>query len=188
VFRMPFVIIMTGVGIISLAGIVVNNAIVLIDYIDLLRERDGLGRREALVQAGITRFRPVVLTAVTTVLGLVPLAIGLNFDFVGLFTALAPNLYWGGEQAAWWAPMAIAVIVGLTFATVLTLVLVPVMYSLIDDMSEWFRRHFTSSDEDGGPGSPGARRRVVVPAMVAGESEHEEEPVLVTARMRPAGA
>jgi multidrug efflux pump len=59
-------------------------------------------RREALVQAGITRFRPVVLTAVTTVLGLVPLAIGLNFDFVGLFTALSPNLYWGGEQAAWW--------------------------------------------------------------------------------------
>jgi multidrug efflux pump len=183
VFRMPFVIIMTGVGIISLAGIVVNNAIVLIDYIDLLRERDGLGRREALVQAGITRFRPVVLTAVTTVLGLVPLAIGLNFDFVGLFTALAPNLYWGGEQAAWWAPMAIAVIVGLTFATVLTLVLVPVMYSLTDDMSEWFRRHFSSPDEDGGP-----PRRVVVPGVVADGSEHEEEPVLVTARMRPAGA
>jgi multidrug efflux pump len=147
VFRMPFVIIMTGVGIISLAGIVVNNAIVLIDYIDLLRERDGLSRREALMRAGKARFRPVVLTAITTVLGLVPLAIGLNFDFVGLFTALSPDLYWGGEQAAWWAPMAIAVIAGLLFATVLTLVLVPVLYSLIDDGSEWFRRVFTQGDE-----------------------------------------
>jgi multidrug efflux pump len=147
VFRMPFVIIMTGVGIISLAGIVVNNAIVLIDYIDLLRERDGLSRREALVQAGKTRFRPVVLTAITTVLGLVPLAIGLNFDFIGLFTALAPDLYWGGEQAAWWAPMAVAVIVGLLFATLLTLVLVPVLYSLIEDGSDWFRRVFTQPEE-----------------------------------------
>jgi multidrug efflux pump len=148
VFQMPFVIIMTGVGIISLAGIVVNNAIVLIDYVDLLRERDGLGREEALVQAGRTRFRPVVLTAVTTVLGLVPLAIGLNFDFVGLFTALSPELYWGGEQAAWWAPMAIAVIVGLSFATLLTLVLVPVLYSLIDDAGEFFRRHYTRPPEE----------------------------------------
>lgn len=146
VFRMPFGIIMTGVGIISLAGVVVNNAIVLIDYIDLLRER-GMSRREALVQAGLTRFRPVVLTAVTTVLGLVPLAIGLNFDFVGLFTALSPNLYWGGEQAAWWGPMAIAVIAGLSFATVLTLVLVPVMYSLVDDASEFFKRHYTPPGE-----------------------------------------
>src|SRR5690554_7922121 len=93
VFRMPFGIIMTGVGVISLAGIVVNNAIVLIDYIDLLRERDGMNRREALVQGGKTRFRPVVLTAITTALGLVPLAIGLNFDFFGLFAALDPELF-----------------------------------------------------------------------------------------------
>ncbi|HUG42505.1 MAG TPA: efflux RND transporter permease subunit [Longimicrobiales bacterium] len=149
IFRMPFGVIMTGVGIISLAGVVVNNAIVLIDYIDILRERDGLNRREALVQGGKTRFRPVVLTAITTVLGLVPLAIGLNFDFFGLFTSLSPNLYWGGEQAAWWGPMAIAVIAGLSFATVLTLVLVPVMYSLVDDVGEFFRRHYTR-----GPGAP----------------------------------
>jgi multidrug efflux pump len=181
---MPFVIIMTGVGIISLAGIVVNNAIVLIDYIDLIRERDGLTRREALVKAGITRFRPVVLTAVTTVLGLVPLAIGLNFDFVGLFTALSPNLYWGGEQAAWWAPMAIAVIVGLSFATVLTLVLVPVMYSLIDDGINFFRRHYTQPDDaDGQGGGPADRDRVEVPAVVGGAAEREEEGVLVTARL-----
>jgi multidrug efflux pump len=141
-FGMPFVIIMTGVGIISLAGIVVNNAIVLIDYIDILRNRDGMNRHEALVQGGMTRFRPVVLTAITTALGLVPLAIGLNFDFFGLYGALAPELYWGGEQAAWWAPMAIAVIVGIIFATFLTLVVVPVMYSVVDDISDWFSRYY----------------------------------------------
>jgi multidrug efflux pump len=146
VFKMPFVIIMTGVGIISLAGIVVNNAIVLIDYIDILRQRDGMEKREALVQGGMTRFRPVVLTAMTTALGLVPLAIGLNFDFFGLFTALAPDLYWGGEQAAWWSPMAIAVIVGILFATFLTLIVVPVMYSLVDDGAVFLRRHYLPAE------------------------------------------
>jgi multidrug efflux pump len=146
-FKMPFVIIMTGVGIISLAGIVVNNAIVLIDYIDILRDRDGMNRREALVQGGRTRFRPVVLTATTTALGLVPLAVGLNFDFFGLYRSLSPDLFWGGEQAAWWGPMAIAVIAGIIFATFLTLVLVPVMYSLVDDFSAFFKRHFVALDE-----------------------------------------
>ncbi len=147
-FRMPFGIIMTGVGVISLAGIVVNNAIVLIDYVDILRDRDGMDRREALVQGGKTRFRPVLLTAITTALGLAPLALGLNFDFLGLYSALQPELYWGGEQAAWWGPMAIAVIAGILFATVLTLILVPVMYSLIDDVSGFFRRQYVSSDEE----------------------------------------
>ena len=109
-FRMPFVVVMTGVGVISLAGVVVNNAIVLIDYIDILRRRDGLTPREAIVRGGVTRFRPVILTAITTILGLVPLAVGLNFDFFGLYTVLDPDFYWGGEQAAWWSPMAIAVI------------------------------------------------------------------------------
>ena len=144
VFRMPFGIIMTGVGIISLAGIVVNNAIVLIDYIDLLRARDGVGRRDALVLGGMTRFRPVVLTAVTTALGLVPLAIGLNFDFFGLYGSLSPDLYWGGDQAAWWGPMAIAVIAGIIFATFLTLIVVPVMYQVVDDVGRFFRRHYSS--------------------------------------------
>ena len=153
-FRMPFGIIMTGVGVISLAGIVVNNAIVLIDYIDLLRKRDGLSRDEALLRGGLTRFRPVVLTAITTVLGLVPLAIGFNLDFVGLFTSLSPNLFWGGEQAAWWGPMAIAVIAGLTFATLLTLVLVPVVYSLLDDMALAFQRTFTTAAAEATPDAP----------------------------------
>ena len=143
VFRMPFGIIMTGLGVISLAGVVVNNAIVLIDYVRLLRSRDGLSRDDALMRAGATRFRPVILTAATTVLGLFPLAAGFNFDFFGFFAALSPNIFWGGEQAAWWAPMAIAVMVGLSLATVLTLVLVPVLYSVVDDVGLWFQRTFT---------------------------------------------
>ncbi len=146
VFHMPFGVIMSGVGIISLAGIVVNNAIILIDYIDVLRERDGMDRHEALVLGGKTRFRPVVLTATTTALGLVPLAIGLNFDFFGLYRSLSPDLYWGGEQAAWWGPMAVVVIVGILFATFLTLILVPVMYSLVDDATEFFGRHFLNRE------------------------------------------
>jgi multidrug efflux pump len=145
-FRMPFGVIMTGVGVISLAGIVVNNAIVLVDYIGILRRRDGLDERESLIQGGLTRFRPVTLTAITTVMGLVPLSIGLNFDFEGLYRELRPDIYWGGEQAAWWGPMAIAVIAGLTFATFLTLVLLPVMHSLLDDLQHFFGRHLR---EDG---------------------------------------
>jgi multidrug efflux pump subunit AcrB len=146
-FRMPFGIINTGVGIISLAGIVVNNAIILIDYIDILRERDGYARREALVQGGKTRFRPVILTAATTALGMVPLAVGLNFDFFGLYGSLNPELYWGGQQAAWWGPMAIAIIAGILFATFLTLILVPVMYSLVDDVASFFSRHYGPLEE-----------------------------------------
>jgi multidrug efflux pump len=144
VFHMPFGIIMTGVGVISLAGVVVNNAIVLIDYTDLLRARDGLTRREAVVRAGKTRFRPVILTAVTTVLGLVPLGIGLNIDFLGLYSSLHPDIFWGGEQAAWWGQMAVAVIVGLSFATVLTLVVVPCTYSLLDDLDRVLATHLVS--------------------------------------------
>jgi multidrug efflux pump subunit AcrB len=151
VFRMPFGIINTGVGIISLAGIVVNNAILLIDYIDVLRSRDGMNRREALVQGGKTRLRPVLLTAFTTALGMAPLAVGLNFDFFGLYGSLNPDLYWGGEQAAWWGPMAVAIIAGILFATFLTLILVPVTYSLVDDVEKFIRRHFVRGEEDEAP-------------------------------------
>ncbi len=182
-FDMPFVIIMTGVGIISLAGIVVNNAIVLIDYIDILRTRDAMDRRQALVEGGKTRFRPVVLTAITTALGLVPLAIGLNFDFFGLYGSLSPELFWGGEQAAWWGPMAVAVIAGILFATFLTLVLVPVMYSLVDDLGDFFRRRFTrgagegEADADGSEAGPGA----AAPDHPTPERDPERDP-------EPAGA
>ncbi|MGQ1890034.1 efflux RND transporter permease subunit [Thermophagus sp. OGC60D27] len=142
-FGMDFVILMTGVGIVSLAGIVVNNGIVLIDYIDITRQEkkmelnlgEGavLSRQDeidSVIKAGKTRLRPVLLTAITTVLGLLPLATGMNFDFFGLFTRLDPNIYFGGDNADFWGPMAWTIIFGLTTATFLTLVMVPVMYNL----------------------------------------------------------
>jgi len=121
-----FGIIMTGVGVISLAGVVVNNSIVLIDYYRRLRDGD-LAPREALVQAGLTRFRPVMLTAITTILGLIPMATGVSIDFRNLCLCV------GGESSQWWGPMAVAVIFGLAFATVLTLNVVPVLLSLVDE-------------------------------------------------------
>lgn len=127
VYAMPFGIIMTGIGVISLAGVVVNNNIVLIDYTNVLRKH-GLSRREAIVSAGLRRFRPVTLTAITTVLGLIPLSFGLGFDIYTMeFTT-------GSESADFWKSMGIAVIFGLTFATFLTLVIVPVIYSTLDDI------------------------------------------------------
>ena len=118
-----FGVIMTGVGVLSLAGVVVNNAIVLIDYFEQLK-RQGMQATEALVEAGMTRFRPVLLTAITTVLGLVPMATGVSFDFINL------RLDTGSETSQWWGPMAVAVIFGLLVATMLTLVVVPVLCSL----------------------------------------------------------
>jgi len=118
-----FGVIMTGVGVLSLAGVVVNNAIVLIDYYEQLKEQ-GRSAREALIEAGLTRFRPVLLTAVTTVLGLIPMATGVSFDFINM------RLDMGSETSQWWGPMAVAVIFGLAIATVLTLVVVPTLCSL----------------------------------------------------------
>ena len=124
----PFGLIMTGVGVISLAGIVVNNAIVLGDCIQQLRSR-GVEKTEAIVRAGVLRFRPVLLTAVTTVLGLLPLTIGLNIDFFNL------TVEYGAESSQWWGAMGVAVIAGLTVATVLTLVIVPVTYHTLDEFT-----------------------------------------------------
>src|SRR5690606_6963113 len=124
----------TFIGVISLAGIVVNNAIVLIDYTEQLRAR-GEDKREAVVHAGATRLRPVILTALTTVIGLVPLTFGINIDFVGLITDLDPGFQFGSENTQFWGPMGTAIISGLTFATFLTLVIVPVMYSAFDSIA-----------------------------------------------------
>ena len=134
---------MTGVGIVSLAGVVVNNAIVLIDYIDLLKarrkkelnipEEEFLPADEAtkcIVQGGKTRLRPVLLTAITTILGLIPMVIGLNIDFISLLTDFDPKLGFGGDMAAIWSPISWTVIFGLTFATFLTLVIVPAIYRI----------------------------------------------------------
>ncbi len=153
IFGDEFVIIMTGVGIISLAGVVVNNAIVLIDYVDLLRKRkkkerglsndDHLPTKDfidCLVEGGATRLRPVLLTAITTILGLIPLAVGLNIDFFGLFSKFEPGIYIGGSNADIWGPMAWTVIYGLVFSTFLTLVIVPVMYLLSDNIIQLMGR------------------------------------------------
>jgi hypothetical protein len=169
----------------------VNNAIILIDYIDVLRDRDGMNRREALVEGGKTRFRPVVLTALTTALGMVPLAVGLNFDFFGLYGSLTPELFWGGEQAAWWGPMAVAIIAGILFATFLTLVLVPVLYSLVDDFALFFTKHYArKEDEAEGGETEGSGRDEVFegrPSEPEEEEEPEEEPEPVGVRRRGLG-
>jgi multidrug efflux pump subunit AcrB len=121
IFGMPFGIIMTGIGVISLAGVVVNNAIVLLDYTRQLQKR-GMELIEAAIQAGATRLRPVLLTAGTTILGLIPMATGVSFDIHTLTISTK------SESSQWWSSMAIAVIFGLGVATVLTLVVVPVLY------------------------------------------------------------
>jgi len=130
-----FGIIMTGIGVISLAGVVVNNAIVLIDYINQLR-RQGVELYEALLRAGLVRFRPVMLTAITTILGLLPMAIGVSFDFRNL------SMIVGGESAQWWGPMAVAVIFGLAIATLLTLIVVPVLYAVFARIKESMAKRF----------------------------------------------
>ncbi len=124
-----FGIIMTGIGVISLAGVVVNNAIVLIDYYRQLMD-GGMSSHDALIRAGTVRFRPVMLTAITTLLGLIPMATGISFDF--------RKLAWdiGGESSQWWGPMAVAVIFGLGVATLLTLVVVPVLCSLENSLKK----------------------------------------------------
>lgn len=126
VFAMPFGIIMTGIGVISLAGVIVNNNIVLIDYINILRRR-GLSVRDAAIGTGLRRFRPVTLTAITTILGLIPLTFGFGFDFYSF------SIESGGAEADFWRSMGVAVIFGLMFGTILTLVIVPVMYAAITD-------------------------------------------------------
>jgi multidrug efflux pump subunit AcrB len=138
IFQMDFVVIMTMIGIISLAGIVVNNAIVLIDFIEVSRKRKHieLGLKnleishivEAIAEAGATRLRPVLLTAITTILGLIPLAVGINIDFMKFLSEYDADFYLGGDNVAFWGPMSWTIIFGLTFATFLTLIIVPVMY------------------------------------------------------------
>ena len=154
VFRQDFVIIMTMIGIISLAGVVVNNAIVLIDYTNLLFDRRKreleLGEDDLLpfaeivpliIKGGRTRLRPVLLTAITTVLGLLPLAIGINVDFVSLLAEYDPKIYIGGDNNIFWKPMSWAIIYGLTFATFLTLVIVPIMmWYLTRADYKWLKR------------------------------------------------
>lgn len=148
-----FVIMMTMVGIISLAGIVVNNGVVLLDYTQLLIDRkkaeleldedDYLDRKELLeciIKAGKARLRPVLLTAITTILGLIPLAIGFNINFYTLFTELDPQIYVGGDNVVFWGPLAWTVIYGLFVATFLTLIVVPILFYLVTRFKMWLKR------------------------------------------------
>jgi len=147
IFNMDFVVVMTMIGIISLIGIVVNNAIVLIDFIELNRKRKLISKKSDLSlddiifcisEAGKTRLRPVILTALTTILGLMPLAIGMNFDFVKFFNSYQVSFYLGGDNMVFFGPIAWAIIFGLTFATFLTLLVIPSMYLIQVKMNRFF--------------------------------------------------
>ncbi|MDA9666013.1 efflux RND transporter permease subunit [Bacteroidota bacterium] len=153
--RNDFVIIMTMIGIISLAGIVVNNAIVLVDYTNLIRKRkrkemqlnseDLISNKDfksAVIEGGKTRLRPVLLTAITTILGLFPLASGLNINFFTLISEWDPQIFFGGDNVIFFKPMSLAIIYGLTFATFLTLVVVPIMYYTIYRFKLWLFKKF----------------------------------------------
>jgi len=149
----PFVIMMTMMGIISLAGIVVNNGVVLLDYTQLLIDRKTVKKgleigtllpredvKEAIIEGGRARLRPVLLTAITTVLGLIPLAVGFNIDFFSLFATGDPKIYIGGDNVIFWGPLAKTVIYGLIVATFLTLVIVPVLFYLIHQFKLFVRK------------------------------------------------
>jgi len=127
---LPFGIIMTGIGVISLAGVVVNNAIVLLAYARQLQQR-GMDLISAAAEAGLTRLRPVLLTAITTVIGLIPMAVGISYDF--------HNFSWAtkSESTQWWRNMAVVVIFGLSFATILTLIVVPSLYVMLNRLSHF---------------------------------------------------
>ncbi|MFM8512560.1 MAG: efflux RND transporter permease subunit, partial [Bacteroidota bacterium] len=143
---MTMSIIMTGIGIVALAGIVVKNGILIVEFIDLIRKEQNIPLREAIIQAGKIRLAPVFLTAASTVLGLVPLAMGLNIDFPGLFARFEPHLYFGGDQVAFFGPLSWTIIFGLTFSTLITLILLPAMYYLAERNSirrRWFLRRLS---------------------------------------------
>jgi multidrug efflux pump subunit AcrB len=129
-FKMEISIVMSGIGIMALAGIVVRNGILLVEFTDLLISQ-GMELKEAVIEAAKTRMTPVLLTAMAATLGLVPLAVGLNIDFVTLFTELNPHIFFGGDNVAFWGPLSWTMIFGLIFGTFLTLVLVPAMYLLV---------------------------------------------------------
>ena len=135
IFKMEISIVMSGVGIMALAGIVVRNGILLVEFTDLLRSQ-GMELREAIAEASKTRMTPVLLTAMAATLGLIPLAVGLNIDFVTLFTEFNPHIFFGGDNVAFWGPLSWTMIFGLIFGTFLTLFLVPTMYLMVARLKE----------------------------------------------------
>lgn len=143
IFNMEMSIVMTGVGMFALAGIVIRNGILIIEFIDQQRET-GVNVHDAAVEAGRVRMTPVILTAMAAILGLFPLAIGFNLDFVSLFSSFEPNFHLGGDNVAFWGPLAWTMIFGLIVATFLTLLVVPSLYVFAYETKHWFRRKFSS--------------------------------------------
>src|SRR6185436_9336833 len=134
-FRMEISILMVGVGIMALIGVIVRNGILLVEFTDLLRSQ-GMEMRAAIAEASKTRMTPVILTALAATLGLIPLAVGLNIDFVRLFTELNPHIYFGGDNVVFWGPLSWTMIFGLIFGTFLTLIVVPVLYLVMQRLKE----------------------------------------------------
>jgi multidrug efflux pump len=132
---------MTGIGIVGLAGIVVKNGILVIEFADELRSR-GLRTREAVIQAGKTRIIPVLLTALAAMLGLIPLAVGFNINFITLFSDLNPQIFFGGDNAAFWKPLSWTIIFGLAFAFFMTLLIVPSMYLIAERLRRPMRNMY----------------------------------------------
>jgi len=145
-FKMEISIIMTGVGIMALAGLVVRNGILLVEFTELLRSQ-GVPLYEAIIEAAKTRMTPVLLTTIAATIGLIPLAVGLNIDFVTLFTELNPHIYFGGDNVAFWGPLSWTMIFGLIFGTVLTLILIPTLYLLTTKLKEKIFKKKVVSDE-----------------------------------------
>jgi multidrug efflux pump subunit AcrB len=139
VFQTTFSMVFSGIGIVALMGIVVRNGILLVEFMDLML-RDGMAPREAIIEAGRTRMTPVLLTATAAILGLIPLAIGLNIDFAAFFSTLNPHIFFGGDSASFWGPLAWTMIYGLTFATFLTLILVPVLMLESFKLKAWIAK------------------------------------------------
>ncbi|MCE2821314.1 MAG: efflux RND transporter permease subunit [Saprospiraceae bacterium] len=138
IMDMDFSVIMSMVGIVALSGIVVRNGILLVEYTDILRQQ-GTPTREAIVEAGRIRMTPVLLTATAAILGLIPLAVGLNIDFYSLFATGDPKIYLGGDSVAFWGPLSWTIIFGLSFATFITLIILPVMYLKGAQVKQWWQ-------------------------------------------------
>ena len=139
IFQLQFSVVITGVGIVALGGIVVRNGIVLVDFTDVLLKQ-GWKTRQAMIEGGAIRFNPVLLTAASTILGLIPLAIGLNLDFMALLNLQDPHLHIGSDSVAFWGPLAWSIIFGLGFSTFLTLVVVPCLYFVLYGFQIWWKR------------------------------------------------
>ena len=142
-FQLQFSVVITGVGIVALGGIVVRNGIVLVDFTDVLLKQ-GWKTRKAIIEGGAIRFNPVLLTAASTILGLIPLAIGLNLDFMALLNLQDPHIHIGSDSVAFWGPLAWSIIFGLGFSTFLTLVVVPCLYFVLIGFQVWWKRKPTS--------------------------------------------